>query len=167
MVYSRAEHDFILEHYSHRNHNNNAYPDKGVPNEVTSHQLVTNFRDTGSVCVWKALVERKDSWNFRRAGFRQYISCNNGIRLRELNTAFGFVVLCMKVFKYSSLRVKWNILCKCLLETCKITAPLTLNWARSKSSHVSNFTCALWNLVQSFGTACAWRTHGSGGWFFS
>jgi hypothetical protein len=30
---------------------NNAYPDKEVPSKTTIHRLVTQFRDTGSVCL--------------------------------------------------------------------------------------------------------------------
>jgi hypothetical protein len=55
MVYSRAEHVFILENYfasksfaAVREAFINAYPDKEVPNR-TIHRLVTKFRDTGQV----------------------------------------------------------------------------------------------------------------------
>jgi hypothetical protein len=48
---------FILEHYfapkssaAVREAFSNAYPDKEVPNK-TIHRLVTNFGDTGSVCL--------------------------------------------------------------------------------------------------------------------
>jgi hypothetical protein len=49
---------FILEHYitsksfaAVREAFSNAYPDKEVPNKTKIHQLVTKFRDTGSVCL--------------------------------------------------------------------------------------------------------------------
>jgi hypothetical protein len=51
MVYSRAEHVFILEHYfasksfaAVREAFSNAYPDKEVPNKTPTHRLVTKFR---------------------------------------------------------------------------------------------------------------------------
>jgi hypothetical protein len=55
MVYSRAEHLFILEHYfatkscvAVREAFSNECPEKEVPNKTTIHRLVTTFRDTGS-----------------------------------------------------------------------------------------------------------------------
>jgi hypothetical protein len=49
---------FILEHYfvskafaAVREAFSNAYPEKEVPNKTTIHRLVTEFRDTGCVCV--------------------------------------------------------------------------------------------------------------------
>jgi hypothetical protein len=49
---------FALEHYfasksfaAIREAFNNAYPDKEVPSKTTIHQMVTKFRDTGSVCL--------------------------------------------------------------------------------------------------------------------
>jgi hypothetical protein len=64
VYYSRAEGALILEHYfasksfaDVRKEFNNAYPDKEVPDMATIDQLVTKFRDTGSVCDRKR--ERK------------------------------------------------------------------------------------------------------------
>jgi hypothetical protein len=58
MENSRAERVLILENYfasksfaAVREAFSNAYPDKEVPNKVTIQRLVTEFRDTGSVCV--------------------------------------------------------------------------------------------------------------------
>jgi hypothetical protein len=58
MVYSQAEHVFILEHYlasksfaAVREAFSNVYPDNEVWNKTTTHRLVTKIRDTGSVCV--------------------------------------------------------------------------------------------------------------------
>jgi hypothetical protein len=57
MVYSRAEHVFILEHHftlksfaAVREAFSNPYPDKEMPSKTTIHRLVTKFQDTGSVC---------------------------------------------------------------------------------------------------------------------
>jgi hypothetical protein len=57
MVYSRAEHVFILEHYfasksftAVREAFSYAYPYKEVPNKTTVQRLVTKFRGTESVC---------------------------------------------------------------------------------------------------------------------
>jgi hypothetical protein len=62
MVYSRAERVFILEHIfasksfaAVRESFSNAHPDKEVPN-TTMHQLITEFRDTGSVTYLKHYV---------------------------------------------------------------------------------------------------------------
>jgi hypothetical protein len=61
-------HVFILDHCfasksfaAAREAFSNAYPDKEVPNKKTIHQLVTKFRDTGSVCLWQVLIERQSS----------------------------------------------------------------------------------------------------------
>jgi hypothetical protein len=78
----------------------NTYADSEVPNK-TIRRLVT-FRDTEIVCLWQALVERQNSWNYGRVDFKQCISCNNGIRMQEFNTAIGFIVLCVKGFMCST-----------------------------------------------------------------
>jgi hypothetical protein len=69
MVYSRAEHVFILEHFFTSKsfsvvHEafSNVYLDKEVLNKTTIHWLVTKFWDTGSVWVslrrwWTAVVK--------------------------------------------------------------------------------------------------------------
>jgi hypothetical protein len=110
MVYSRAEHVLIPEHYfasksfaAVREAHNNAYRDKEVPNKTIIHRLVTTFRDTGSVCLWQVLIERQNSWNHGRTDFKQCISCNNGIRLQELHRATGSLLLCVKGFMCCSL----------------------------------------------------------------
>jgi hypothetical protein len=58
MVYSLAEHVFILIHYftlklfaAVHEAFSNAYPDKEALNKTTLHQLVTTFRDTDNVCL--------------------------------------------------------------------------------------------------------------------
>jgi hypothetical protein len=66
MVYSRAEHVFILEHYfasksfaAVREAFSNSYPDKEVPNKTTTiHLLVTKSRDTGGICDRKHVRRR-------------------------------------------------------------------------------------------------------------
>jgi hypothetical protein len=57
------------------------------------------------------LVERQNSWNYSRADLKQYISCNNGVRLQEFNSS---IRLCVKEFMCNSsgLSFKWNILYK-------------------------------------------------------
>jgi hypothetical protein len=96
MVYSRAERVFILEHYfasksfaAVHEAFSNAYSDREVPNKTIIHRLVTEFRNTGSVCLWQVLIERQNSWNYDRTDFKQCISCNNGIRLQEFRIAIG------------------------------------------------------------------------------
>jgi hypothetical protein len=49
-----------------------------------------------SVCLSQVLIERLYSWNYGRTDFKQCISCNNGIRLQEFNTATGFAALCIR-----------------------------------------------------------------------
>jgi hypothetical protein len=58
MVHSQAERVSILEHYfasksfaAVREAFSNAFPDKVVANMTTVHRLVTEFWDTGSVCL--------------------------------------------------------------------------------------------------------------------
>jgi hypothetical protein len=105
MVYSRAETVSVLENYfasksfaALRETFSTAYPDKEVPNKTTMHRVGTKFRDTGSVCLWQVLlIERQNSWNYGRTDIKQWISCNNGIRLQEFNIAIGFVVVSVKV----------------------------------------------------------------------
>jgi hypothetical protein len=63
MVYSQAEHVFILEHYfasklfAVREAFSNDHPDKEVPN-TTIRRLETAFWDTGSVCDRKHMLKR-------------------------------------------------------------------------------------------------------------
>jgi hypothetical protein len=103
MVYTRAERVFILEHYfasksfvAVREAFSNAYPDKEVPNDTIIHRRVTTFLGTGSVCLGQVLIERQNTSNYGRTGFKQCISCNNGVRLQEFDVAIGFV-LCVVV----------------------------------------------------------------------
>jgi hypothetical protein len=105
MVFSRAEPVSILEHYfasksfeAVREAFSNVYNDEEVPNKITIHRLVITFLDTGSDCLWQVLIERRNSWRYDRTDFKQYISCNNGIRLQEFYVTIGFVVLCVKGF---------------------------------------------------------------------
>jgi hypothetical protein len=114
MVYSRAERVFILEHYfasksfaAVREAFSNAHPDKEVPNKTTIHRLVTKFWGQGKDCLCQVLISDKTSEITAVTDFKQCISCNNGIRLRELNIATGFVVLWVKGLE---LRLEWNIL---------------------------------------------------------
>jgi hypothetical protein len=109
MVYSQAERVFFLEHYfasksfaAVRESFSIAYPNKEVPNKITIHRLVTTFRETGSVDLWQVLIRWQNSWNYDRTDFQQCINYNNGLRLQEFNIATGLVVLCVKVFMYSS-----------------------------------------------------------------
>jgi hypothetical protein len=58
MVYSQAEHVFILEHYfalisfaAVREAFSKAYPTKEVPNKTIVHQLVTKFQDTEALAT--------------------------------------------------------------------------------------------------------------------
>jgi hypothetical protein len=104
-MYSPAERVFVLERYfaltscaADREAFSSLYPDKEVPNKTTIHRLVTKFRDTGGICLWQVLIEQQSSRNYGRADFKQCISCNNGIRLQEFNTAVGLIVLCVKEF---------------------------------------------------------------------
>jgi hypothetical protein len=82
------------------------HPDEEVPNK-TVHQLVTEYQDIGSVCLWQVLTEWQNSWNYDCTDLKQCISCKYGIQLQEFNTTVGFVVLCMKCFMCSS-AFKWN-----------------------------------------------------------
>jgi hypothetical protein len=66
MVYSRAEHVFVPEHYftlkyftDVRKTVSNAYHDNKIQNKITIHRLVTTFWDVASVCLWQMLIERK------------------------------------------------------------------------------------------------------------
>jgi hypothetical protein len=66
MVYSRAEHVFIQEHYitselftAVRDAFRNAYNDNRVPNKTTIHRLVTKFRDRRSVYDRKHVRRRR------------------------------------------------------------------------------------------------------------
>jgi hypothetical protein len=108
MVYSRAEHVFIFEHYctlksfaAIHEAFSNTYLDNKVPNK-TIHHLVPKFQDRGSVCLWQVLTEWQNSWNYGCTNLKQCISCNNETQLQEFNIAIGFVVLCMKRFMCSS-----------------------------------------------------------------
>jgi hypothetical protein len=40
----------------------------------------------------------KNSWNYGHVVFKQYMGCNNGIRVQELNSTIDFAVLCVKGF---------------------------------------------------------------------
>jgi murein L,D-transpeptidase YafK len=67
MVYSQAKRVFILEHYfalkmyaAVHDAFSNAYPYKKVLNKTTTHQPVTKYWDTGSVCDRK-YVQRQTS----------------------------------------------------------------------------------------------------------
>jgi hypothetical protein len=67
MVYSRAERVFIIEHNfatksfaAVREAFSNPYPEKAAPNKTSIHQLVTKFRDRGSVTsVHRAIKQMK------------------------------------------------------------------------------------------------------------
>jgi hypothetical protein len=103
MVQSRGERVFILEHYfasksssAVREAFSNAYPDKEVTSKTTIHRLVRTFRDTGSVCLWKALTERRNTWNYGRTDFKTSISCKNSIfQLFSLSRLRFTCIICM------------------------------------------------------------------------
>jgi hypothetical protein len=95
IVYSWAEQVSVLEYYfasksfvAVRKAFSNTYREKEISNKTTIHWLVTTFRDTWIVCVWQVHIERQKSWNYGRTDFKQCISCNNGIRPRELVSWF-------------------------------------------------------------------------------
>jgi hypothetical protein len=109
MVHLRAECVFIFKHYfvselfaAVREAFSFVYPDKAVPNKTTVHWLVTKFRDTGSICLWKVLIKRQNSWNNIHTNFNQCISCSNGIWLQEFSFGRWFCCFVREWFVCSS-----------------------------------------------------------------
>jgi hypothetical protein len=82
MVYSWAEHVFILKHYftsksfaAIHEAISKAYPDKEVLNKTTIHQLVTELWESGSVCnrkyIWRQTVLTDEATGNRIVGIRK------------------------------------------------------------------------------------------------
>jgi hypothetical protein len=78
------------------------YPDTDVRNKTIIHRLVRTFRDTGSVCLWRVLIECQKSWNYGRTDFKQWISCTRATRQQEFGSSIDFVDLCPKSYIFSS-----------------------------------------------------------------
>jgi hypothetical protein len=102
MVYSRAERVFILEHYlvsksfaAVREAFSSAYPGKKVPNKTPIHQLVTKFRDIGSVLSVTSARRATKQLKLRPYQFQAV----HQLQQRDTNS---YAVLCMKGFMCST-----------------------------------------------------------------
>jgi len=80
-MYLRALRVFLLEHYFVREAFNSAYCDEELSNKATVHRLVSKFRDTGSVCLWRVFLERQNSSNYWRTDLNECIICKKSVLL--------------------------------------------------------------------------------------